>query len=126
MSAARRPATWSSRCSGGWGRPTRRCGSRARASHVSRTKARDMVLEMFRRVGLPNPELRFRRYPHELSGGMQQRMLVASALLLSPGLILADEPTTALDVTIQAQILRLLLEIRQEFGTAILFVTHDL
>jgi oligopeptide/dipeptide ABC transporter ATP-binding protein len=92
----------------------------------SRSEARKLALDMFTRVGLPNPELRYRRYPHELSGGMQQRMLVASALLLSPGLILADEPTTALDVTIQAQILRLLLEVRDEFGTAILFVTHDL
>jgi oligopeptide/dipeptide ABC transporter ATP-binding protein len=89
-------------------------------------EARRLALEMFARIGLANPELRYRRYPHELSGGMQQRMLVASALLLSPGLILADEPTTALDVTIQAQILRLLLEVRNEFGTAIFFVTHDL
>ncbi len=89
-------------------------------------EARRLALEMFARVGLANPEMRYRRYPHELSGGMQQRMLVASALLLSPGLILADEPTTALDVTIQAQILRLLLEVRNEFGTAIFFVTHDL
>jgi len=92
----------------------------------NKAEARKLALEMFTRVGLPNPELRYRRYPHELSGGMQQRMLVASALLLSPGLILADEPTTALYVTIQAQILRLLLEVRDEFGTAILFVTHDL
>jgi oligopeptide/dipeptide ABC transporter ATP-binding protein len=92
----------------------------------SKKDARNLALEMFARVGLPNPELRYRRYPHELSGGMQQRMLIASALLLAPGLILADEPTTALDVTIQAQILRLLLEVREEFGTAILFVTHDL
>jgi oligopeptide/dipeptide ABC transporter ATP-binding protein len=101
-------------------------GIQSHGRSVSRARARELALDMFRRVGLPNPELRFRRYPHELSGGMQQRMLVASALLLSPDLILADEPTTALDVTIQAQILRLLLEVRQEFGTAILFVTHDL
>ena len=101
-------------------------GIQSHGRSISKAKARQLVLDMFRRVGLPDPELRFRRYPHELSGGMQQRMLVASALLLSPSLILADEPTTALDVTIQAQILRLLLEVRQEFGTAILFVTHDL
>jgi peptide/nickel transport system ATP-binding protein len=93
---------------------------------TSRAQARSSALEMLKRVGLPDPELRYRRYPHELSGGMQQRMLVASALLLSPELILADEPTTALDVTIAAQILGLFLEIRREFGTAILFVTHDL
>jgi oligopeptide/dipeptide ABC transporter ATP-binding protein len=93
---------------------------------TSRAKARQLALDMLRRVGFPNPEPRYRRYPHELSGGMQQRMLVASALLLSPELILADEPTTALDVTIAAQILGLFLEIRREFGTAILLVTHDL
>jgi oligopeptide/dipeptide ABC transporter ATP-binding protein len=95
-------------------------------SDVTAAQARAQVIEMFRRVGLPNPELRYGRYPHELSGGMQQRALIASALLMSPRLILADEPTTALDVTIQAQILRLLLEVRDDFGTAILYVTHDL
>jgi peptide/nickel transport system ATP-binding protein len=93
---------------------------------VRRGEARTRAIDMFRRVGLPRPDLRYRRYPHELSGGMQQRMLIASALLLSPSLILADEPTTALDVTIQAQILRLLLGVRNEFGSAVLFVTHDL
>jgi oligopeptide/dipeptide ABC transporter ATP-binding protein len=99
-------------------------GSHGRST--SRADARRLALDMLKRVGIPNPELRYRLYPHELSGGMQQRMLVASALLLSPELILADEPTTALDVTIAAQILGLFLEIRREFGTAILFVTHDL
>jgi oligopeptide/dipeptide ABC transporter ATP-binding protein len=101
-------------------------GIRSHRPGVSTAEARSQALEMFRRVGLPDPALRYRRYPHELSGGMQQRTLVASALLLGPRLILADEPTTALDVTIQAQILRLLLDIRASFGTAILFVTHDL
>jgi peptide/nickel transport system ATP-binding protein len=99
------------------------------ASHrptTSKAEARNRVMEMFRRVGLPDPGMRYSRYPHELSGGMQQRTLIASALLMGPRLILADEPTTALDVTIQAQILRLLLEIREAFGTAILYVTHDL
>jgi oligopeptide/dipeptide ABC transporter ATP-binding protein len=101
-------------------------GIRSHRPGVSIEQARAQALEMFRRVGLPNPELRYRRYPHELSGGMQQRTLIASALLMGPRLILADEPTTALDVTIQAQILRLLLDIREGFGTAILYVTHDL
>jgi len=101
-------------------------GVRSHRPGTSDADAHRSAIEMFQRVGLPRPELRFRRYPHELSGGMQQRILIASALQMSPRLILADEPTTALDVTIQAQILRLLLEVRDEFGTAILFVTHDL
>ena len=89
-------------------------------------EARQRMLDMFRRVGLPLPEMRARRYPHELSGGMQQRALIASALVLGPDLILADEPTTALDVTVGAQILRLLLSVRDQFGSAVVFVTHDL
>jgi oligopeptide/dipeptide ABC transporter ATP-binding protein len=101
-------------------------GIHSHRPNVSRSDARAQALDLFRRVGLPNPELRYRRYPHELSGGMQQRALIASALLMGPQLILADEPTTALDVTIQAQILRLLLDVRETFGTAILYVTHDL
>ncbi len=101
-------------------------GVRSHRPGVSEDEARRLALEMFRRVGLPRPEQRLRRYPHELSGGMQQRVLIASALQMQPRLILADEPTTALDVTIQAQILRLLLAVRDDFGTAILFVTHDL
>ena len=82
------------------------------------------VLDMLRRVGLPDPERQFRAYPHQLSGGMRQRAMIASALIAGPGLLIADEPTTALDVTVQAQILELLEELRQD--TTLLLITHDL
>ena len=84
------------------------------------------AIDMLGRVHLPNPESRARQFPHELSGGMQQRSLIAMGLTMSPDLLIADEPTTALDVTIQAQILALLSEIRNATGAAVLFVTHDL
>ncbi len=83
-------------------------------------------MEMLRLVHIPSPVERLRSYPHQMSGGMKQRVLTAMATALKPGLLLADEPTTALDVTIQEQILRLLAEIRATLGTAIILVTHDL
>lgn len=92
----------------------------------SRSEARKRALEMLDLVKIPDAKSRFDRYPHEFSGGMRQRVVIAMALLCRPELIIADEPTTALDVTVQAQILRLLEEIRQEFNTGIIMITHDL
>jgi peptide/nickel transport system ATP-binding protein len=86
---------------------------------------RKRIIELFRDVRLPEPELILASYPHELSGGQRQRVMIAMALALEPALIIADEPTTALDVTTQAQILRLLKELQARHGTAILFITHD-
>lgn len=84
------------------------------------------MLEIMEEVGIPSPMDRFSAYPHQFSGGMQQRALIAIALVCGPSLLLADEPTTALDVTIQAQIVKLMKEINEERGTAIILVTHDL
>ena len=92
----------------------------------SRAQAQERSLELMRRVGIPDPERRYRAYPHEFSGGMRQRVMIAIALSCEPEIILCDEPTTALDVTIQDQILRLLVRLCQESGVSLVFVTHDL
>jgi oligopeptide/dipeptide ABC transporter ATP-binding protein len=92
----------------------------------SRSKARERALELMRQVGIPDPHRRARAYPHELSGGMRQRVMIAIALACEPKVILCDEPTTALDVTIQDQILKLLAAMRRDFGVSVVFVTHDL
>jgi peptide/nickel transport system ATP-binding protein len=88
--------------------------------------ARELAVEMLRRVKVPAPEIRFDEYPHQLSGGMKQRAMIAMALVCKPALLIADEPTTALDVTIQAQILELLRELQREIQMAVLLITHDL
>jgi oligopeptide/dipeptide ABC transporter ATP-binding protein len=93
---------------------------------VSVREARRRTALLFERVGIPEPERRVDSYPHELSGGLKQRVMIAMAVALRPRLLIADEPTTALDVTIQAQILELLRELQRELGTAILLITHDL
>ena len=87
---------------------------------------RDEAIEALRRVRIPSPERRFDEYPHQLSGGMRQRVMIAMALTCKPALLIADEPTTALDVTIQAQILRLLRELQEETGMSMILITHDL
>ena len=93
---------------------------------VRKKEARREVVEAFARVGLPDPEQKFHNYPHHLSGGMRQRVMIAMALACNPSLLIADEPTTALDVTIQAQIMALLNRLQRETGMAILLITHDL
>ena len=92
---------------------------------VSRKAAREQALEWLGKVGIPDPAVRAEAYPHELSGGMQQRVMIAMALMLEPDLLIADEPTTALDVTIQAQVLKLMKELHRA-NSAVLLITHDL
>ena len=93
---------------------------------MNRRQAAQKVVEMLKDVKIPNPETVAKQYPHQLSGGMRQRVMIAMALACRPKLLIADEPTTALDVTIQAQILRLMNDLKREHGTSILFITHDL
>ena len=93
---------------------------------LTRRQARAHAIDMLRRVSIPEPEQRAQAYPHQMSGGMRQRVMIAMALSCDPKVLIADEPTTALDVTIQAQILDLMREIRESFGTAIVLITHDM
>lgn len=97
-----------------------------RHQKLSKREAKERSIQAMQLVGVPDPEARYKSYPHELSGGMRQRILIAMAFACEPDLIIADEPTTALDVTIQAQVLRVLEDLQKRQGTALLLITHDL
>ncbi|MDF2891899.1 MAG: oligopeptide/dipeptide transporter, ATPase subunit [Clostridia bacterium] len=98
----------------------------AKHQKASRKQVYDRVIEIMKLVGIPNPEKRIKQYPHEFSGGMRQRVMIAIAMACNPKLLIADEPTTALDVTIQAQILELMKGLQEKFSTSIMLITHDL
>ncbi|WP_125154068.1 ABC transporter ATP-binding protein [Clostridium rectalis] len=97
-----------------------------RHENISKKEAKKRAVEILQVVGIPSPETRLDDYPHHMSGGMRQRVMIAMALVCSPNLLIADEPTTALDVTIQAEILDLMLNLKEKMGTSILLITHDL
>ena len=94
--------------------------------NVTKAKAKEMTIDIFRKVGIPEPEKRFTNYPHQLSGGLRQRVMIGMAMVCQPKLMIADEPTTALDVTIEAQILHLMRELKNNTGTSIMLITHNL
>ena len=94
--------------------------------HLKKREARERSVQLLNQVGIPDPEAAFRKYPHELSGGMRQRVMIAMALSCGPRLLIADEPTTALDVTIQAQIMQLIQKIREDLHMAVILITHDI
>ena len=102
------------------------CAQTVRLRKVSRSKGRRLALDLLRRTGIPDPEDRYGRYPHEMSGGMLQRAMIALALAGNPRVLIADEPTTALDATVQAQILELIRDIRRTEGLAVVLITHDI
>ena len=99
---------------------------RTHNKQISKKDALDQCVEMLKRVGIPSPEQRIKEFPHQLSGGMRQRVMIAMALLCNPKLLIADEPTTALDVTIQAQVLMMIRDLRDRLGTSMIMITHDL
>lgn len=96
------------------------------ANKVSKKEAKQRTIEMLNKVGIPNAAQRYAEYPHQFSGGMRQRAMIAMALVCHPQLLIADEPTTALDVTVQAQILELIMQLHEEFNSAVILITHDL
>jgi peptide/nickel transport system ATP-binding protein len=111
--------------------PVYTCGSQIAEAielhqNLSKKEAREKAIEMLNLVGIPSPAQRFDEYPHQLSGGMRQRVMIAMALSCNPAFLLADEPTTALDVTVQAQILELIKKLQQELGMGVIMITHDL